>query len=68
MLEFFFWKKFFLVGFLVLTVKMHQKPPGSKSKTVTDNEEFDTIVFGTSELQFDYGKWTEFRTEWGMGK
>ena len=38
---------------------MHQKPPGSKSKTVSDNEEFDTIVFGTSELQFDYGKWME---------
>ena len=38
---------------------MHQKPPGSKSKTVTDNDEFDTVVFGTSELRFDYGKWTE---------
>ena len=40
-------------------MKMHQKPPGSKSKTVVDNEEFDNIVFGTSELRFDYGKWTE---------
>ena len=38
---------------------MRQKPPGSKSKTVTDNDEFDTVVFGTSELRFDYGKWTE---------
>ena len=47
------------MSFLVLTVKMRQKPPGSKSKTVVDNEEFDNIVFGTSELLFDYGKWME---------
>ena len=40
---------------------MHQKPPGSK--TVTDNDEFDTVVFGTSELRFNYGKWMEYGME-----
>ena len=36
---------------------MRSRPPGSKSATVEDTEEWDAVVFGTSDLAENYGKY-----------
>ena len=38
-------------------VNMRSKPPGSKSATVEDTEDWDDVVFGTSDLAENYGKY-----------
>ena len=36
---------------------MRSRPPGSKSATVEETEDWDDVVFGTSDLAENYGKY-----------
>lgn len=44
---------------------MRSKPPGTKSTTIEEEQEYDTVVVGTEELAANYGTCTEIYTEIG---
>ena len=47
---------------------MRSKPPGSKSKTVVEEPDYDDPVYGLSVLAYNYGTCTEFiRGLYGAG-
>ena len=47
---------------------MRNRPPGSKSKTVMEEPEFDDPVYGLGALALNYGTYTEFiRGLYGAG-
>ena len=37
---------------------MRSRPPGTKSGTIEETEDWDDVVFGTSELAVNYSKYT----------
>ena len=37
---------------------MRSKPPGSKSGTVQEDDDWDTVIIGTSKLADNYGECT----------
>ena len=41
---------------------MRSRPPGSKSQTVEDTEEWDPVEYGTTDLALNYGMYTILHT------
>ena len=44
------------VGYCILVISgMRSRPPGTKSGTIEETEDWDDVVYGTSKLTANYG-------------